>query len=103
MMSSFGSCCSKADDAERAAKAALHFPCAFTIKAIGKNADDLAEHTYNLVSKHDPALTMEKVQIRPSSKGKYLSVSVTVQATSREQLDAIYQELHDDDRILYTL
>lgn len=97
------SCCALPDDAERAAKAALRFPCNFVIKAIGLKADDLKEHVFNLVKKHATDLTDDKVSTRDSSQGKYLSVSVEVHATSREQLDDIYRELHADSRIKYTL
>lgn len=97
------SCCSLPDDAERAAKAALRFPCNFVIKAIGLKADDLREHVFNLVKKHDASLVSDRVTTRDSSKGKYLAVSVEVRAISREQLDAIYRDLHADSRILYVL
>ena len=84
-------------------RAEMVFPCEFIIKAIGLQADDLAEHTHGLIVKHAPDLKMEHLQIRASSKGKYLSVSATINAISREQLDSIYRELSNDPRILYTL
>ena len=58
---------------------------------------------FNLVKKHDASLMSNRVTTRDSSKGKYLAVSVEVRAISREQLDAIYRDLHADSRILYVL
>ncbi len=84
-------------------RADIKFPCEFMIKAIGLQSDDLAEHTHSLIVKHAPELKVEHLQVRASSKGKYLSVSATINAVSREQLDSIYRELSSDPRILYTL
>lgn len=84
-------------------RAEIAFPCEFTIKAIGLQADDLAAHTHSLIVKHAPDLKLEQLQFRASSKGKYLSVSAVINAVSREQLDNIYRELNSDPRILYTL
>ena len=84
-------------------RAEMVFPCEFIVKAIGLQADDLAEYTHGLIVRHAPDLKMEHLQVRASSKGKYLSVSATINAVSREQLDNIYRELSSDPRILYTL
>lgn len=84
-------------------RAEIAFPCEFIIKAIGLQSDDLAAHTHSLIVKHAPDLRIEHLQLRASSKGKYLSVSATINAVSREQLDNIYRELNSDPRILYTL
>jgi putative lipoic acid-binding regulatory protein len=46
-----------------------------------------------VVQKHDPEFHAGKMEMRPSSKGNYLSLTVTVRATSREQLDNLYREL----------
>lgn len=98
-----GACCSLPNDKLADRKAEIKFPCDFPIKAIGLKADDLKEHTHKLISKHAPDLDIDSMYMRPSSKGKYLSISATINATSREQLDAIYAELTKDPRILYTL
>ena len=84
-------------------KAEIEFPCEFMIKAIGLKSDDFARHAHSLVSRHAPDLTLESLSVRASSQGKYLSVSMTINAVSREQLDRIYRELSDDPLILYTL
>ena len=76
----------------------LQFPCDFPIKAMGKTGCDLDITVVEIVRRHAPDLAEGAVQTRDSRQGNYIAVTVTVRATSREQLDAIYQDLvaHDD-------
>jgi len=60
---------------------------------MGNNVDGLV-HAITLVAKaFDPAFDAGTIELRPSSGGKYLGVTITVTATSREQLDEIYRTL----------
>lgn len=81
----------------------LKFPCRFPIKAMGRADGDLPALVSDIVGRHDPALRPEAVRSRPSRAGNYVSVTVTVEATSRAQLDAIYRELSAHDKILWVL
>lgn len=81
----------------------LEFPCRFPIKAMGLDDDEFVAHVLNLVSPHFPEICEEDIRTRPSSGGKYISVTVTVTATSKLQLDAIYYALTDSDRVLMAL
>ena len=81
----------------------LEFPCQFPIKAMGIDEDEFVAHVLNLVSPHCPELDETNIKTRPSSGGKYVSVTVTVTATSQLQLDAIYYALTDSDRVLMAL
>ena len=81
----------------------LEFPCQFSIKAMGLAAPDFDATVVQIVRRHAPDLGEGSVRVRPSSGGKYLSVTVTFEATSKAQLDAIYQDLTDHDRILMSL
>ncbi|MBI1196084.1 MAG: DUF493 family protein [Gammaproteobacteria bacterium] len=81
----------------------LTFPCDFPIKAIGKARDDLDAIVYALVSPHVPDLGEGAIRTRPSKGGNYLSITVTVQATSREQLDAIYMSLSASEHLTMVL
>lgn len=81
----------------------LEFPCQFPIKAMGKSSESFEEHVVMLVRKHCPDLHEGAVVSRDSKGGKYLSVTVTVTATSREQLDNIYYELTACERVLMAL
>jgi putative lipoic acid-binding regulatory protein len=81
----------------------LEFPCRFPIKAMGRANSALADKVESLVRRHAPDITADDIQIRPSAKGNYLAITITVNATSREQLDAIYMDLSADENILMAL
>lgn len=71
----------------------LEFPCDFPLKIMGLRSDDFAQTVVEIVLLHAPDFRPETVEMRPSSAGKYLSVTCTVRATSKPQLDALYQAL----------
>ncbi len=81
----------------------LAFPCDFPIKVMGRKQPGFAQTVTEIVRRHardfDPATT----EMRPSRQGKYLSVTCVVRATSREQLDALYQELCDHPAVVMVL
>jgi hypothetical protein len=81
----------------------LEFPCQFPIKAMGKAEDDFDLHVVEIVRRHVPDLCESAVMVRDSKGGRFLSVTVTVTATSKAQLDAIYIELSASDRVLMAL
>jgi putative lipoic acid-binding regulatory protein len=82
---------------------AMEFPCQFPIKAMGHAQDDFEALVVSLVRQHVPDLGEAAVRSRPSKEGKYLSVTITVTATSREQLDAIYYDLTACEQVLMAL
>ena len=84
------------------AELGLEFPCEFPIKVMGRDKDDFAELVLELIGQHIDSPPV-RVQQRSSSSGKYLSLTVTVTASSRDQLDSIYRALNGHDRILMTL
>lgn len=81
----------------------LEFPCDFPIKAMGRAEDDFETLVITLVRKHAPDLHESAVNTRDSNGGRFLSVTVTVRATSREQLDNIYRELTACEQVLMAL
>ena len=81
----------------------LKFPCEFPIKAMGKAGCGLDIIVVEIVRKHAPDLTEGAVHTRDSSGGNYISVTVTVNATSRAQLDAIYQDLVDCEAVIMAI
>ena len=83
--------------------AAIAFPTAFPIKIMGRREGGFAPSVLEIVLKHAPDFQASTVEVRPSRKGKYLSLTVTVNATSREQLDALYQELCDHPTVVMVL
>ena len=82
---------------------ALQFPCPFPIKVMAESADDFANHVLALVTPHAPELDADALELRHSSGGRYVSVTVRLVAHSRAQLDAIYQALSDDPRVIMAL
>jgi putative lipoic acid-binding regulatory protein len=72
---------------------ALEFPCAFPIKVMGRRQDGFAQSIVGVVCRHAPDFDPALLEMRTSSAGNYLSVTATVNATSREQLDGLYREL----------
>jgi hypothetical protein len=81
----------------------LSFPCDFPIKVMGRKEPRFAQAVTDIVRKHAPDFDPATVEMRPSRQGKYLSVTCVVRATSREQLDALYQELCDHPAVVMVL
>ena len=81
----------------------LTFPCQFPVKAMGRQDGDFPDRVLDLVARHAPEAGPEQVRVTESRAGRYQSVTVTVTATSRAQLDAIYRELAADAAVLMTL
>ncbi len=86
----------------------LEFPCEYHVKAMGRpdaavSGDDFRALVIALVAAHVDHLDKDSVSSNPSSAGKYLAVTVRFQAESKVQLDAIYQSLTDEPRVLVAL
>lgn len=81
----------------------LAFPCDFPIKVMGRKQPGFAKAVTEIVVKHAPDFDPATVQLRPSRKGSYLSITCVVRASSREQLDALYQELCDHPAVVMVL
>jgi uncharacterized protein len=79
------------------------FPCEFPIKAMGKAGLEFDCLVVALIRKHCPDIAEAAVQTRLSKGGNYMSVTVTIQAQNRAQLDSIYHELSSDSRVLFAL
>lgn len=81
----------------------IEYPSDFPIKIMGPTQDNFAETIVKVVQQYDPEFTADKVEMRPSSKGNYLSLTVTVRATSREQLDNLYRALSSHEMVKVVL
>jgi putative lipoic acid-binding regulatory protein len=73
------------------------------LKVIGHNREDFQEQIYLLVSRHVPGLSRAALTARPSGAGRFLALTVTFTAESREQLEAIYEELSRHELVVLTL
>lgn len=71
----------------------LSFPCEFPIKVVGLRSDEFAQNILDIVLRHAPDFQGADMEMRPSTAGKYLSVTCVITARSRSQLDDLYREL----------
>ncbi len=76
-----------------AAETPIDFPCDFPIKVMGASRDGFAQAMLDVVRRHAPEFDGAAMEIRPSRAGNYLSLTCTVRATSKAQLDALYRDL----------
>lgn len=81
----------------------LEFPCRFPIKMMGRDTPEFRSTARALVEKHAGAVDDGAVQAASSRHGRFVSVTVTITATSREQLDAIYREVTAHEDVLMAL
>ena len=84
-------------------KPLIEYPSAFPIKVMGPNVDGFVHAMVSVARQFDPAFDAAAVELRPSSGGKYLGVTVTVTATSREQLDELSRALCDHPMVVMVL
>lgn len=81
----------------------FNFPCQFPIKIMGRSDCELETLVVEIVNRHVPNLSENAVKARPSGKGNFMSVTVTITAISREQIDKIYLELTAREEVLMAL
>ncbi len=80
----------------------LQFPCSFPVKVMGHNSEAFSSAIRVIVERH-AAVDDISYSSQPSSGDKYLSITATFTAQSKEQLNALYQELNDHELVLMTL
>ena len=78
---------------EQSRDSLIAYPSPFPVKVMGIKADGLVHAVTTIARQFDPAFDAGSVELRESSGGKYLGITVTVTATSREQLDELYRTL----------
>jgi len=81
----------------------IAFPTAFPIKIMGRRESGFTTAVIEIVTRHAPDFMPGTLESRPSREGKYVSLTATVNATSREQLDSLYQELCDHPTVVMVL
>jgi uncharacterized protein len=84
-------------------KSALTFPCDFPIKVMGRREDGFAQLVSEIAMRHAPDFDPATMEMRSSKQGRYLSLTVTINARSREQLDALYSELSSHPMVIMVL
>jgi len=81
----------------------IEYPCDFPIKIMGRTEPGFAQAIVDLVTRHAPDFDSSRVEMRVSKKNHYLSLTCTIRATSREQLDQLYRELCDHPAVVMVL
>lgn len=81
----------------------FEFPCDYPLKVMGRRTDDFRSLVLGIVQKHVGSIEPPNIGERPSKDGKYLSITCTFRAQSKEQLDALYRELTACERVLVAL
>lgn len=81
----------------------IEYPCDFPVKVMGRQSPGLAQSVVAIVRRHAADFDPASVEMRASSKRNYLSVTCTIRARSREQIDALYRELCDHPDVVMVL
>lgn len=81
----------------------LEFPCRFPVKAMGEAGQAFEDAVLAIVRRHAGPVAPGDVTRRASRKGRYVSLTVEITATSRRQLDDLYRELSSHERVAVVL
>ena len=84
---------STTDVADTRKESLITYPSVFPIKVMGVKADGFVHAITVIAQQFDPSFDASTIELRPSKAGNYLGVTITVTATSREQLDELYRTL----------
>jgi len=79
--------------ADPATPSLIEYPSRFPIKVMGTKAEGFVHAVTTIAHAFDPAFDASTIELRESKGGKYLGVTITITATSREQLDELYRTL----------
>jgi putative lipoic acid-binding regulatory protein len=71
----------------------IEYPSQFPIKVMGAKVDGFVHAITQIARQFDPTFDAAGVELRDSSGGNYLGITITVTATSRAQLDDLYRAL----------
>ena len=81
----------------------IEYPCDFPIKVLGRTQAGFAQAVLEIVRAHVPDFDGATMEMKTSKRGKYLSVTCVVRATSRSQLDELYRALCDHPMVVMVL
>jgi putative lipoic acid-binding regulatory protein len=81
----------------------LQFPCELPIKVFGRNDADFPDVAFEIVRAHVESLERCDVTQQASRQGRYISLTITIMAESRAQVDAVYEDLSASDSVLMVL
>ena len=78
---------------DAAAPSLIVYPSQFPIKVMGRRVEGLVHAISTIALAFDPDFDASTIELRESKGGNYLGVTITITATSREQLDELYRTL----------
>ncbi|MFV1982165.1 MAG: YbeD family protein [Thiohalomonadales bacterium] len=81
----------------------FEFPCSFPIKIMGKDTADFHQAVHTIINKHVNNITDDAFKTRSSAQGTYISITVTITATDKQQLDNIYLDLTACEHVTMSL
>lgn len=81
----------------------LEFPCEFPLKVVGRREDGFAQAVSEIVQRHAEGFVPSTLEMRTSRNARFLSLTVTITARSRAQLDALYRELSGHPLVMMVL
>jgi putative lipoic acid-binding regulatory protein len=81
----------------------LEFPCAYPLKVMGRDNPEFRTAARAIVERHIGPVPETVVTSRASKEGTFLALTFAITAESREQLDALYQELTSCPEVLVAL
>ncbi|MDH3287023.1 MAG: DUF493 domain-containing protein [Betaproteobacteria bacterium] len=81
----------------------LQYPCDFPIKILGNTQAGFAQAVLDIIQRHAPEFDGASMGMKTSKRGRYLSVTCVIRATSRDQLDGLYRELCDHPMVVMVL
>jgi len=81
----------------------IQFPCAYPLKVMGKNSNQFHAVVSSIIERHVAEGECVAYRSKSSSGGNYISITATFSAQSREQLEAIYQDLNRHELVLMAL
>jgi len=81
----------------------IQYPSAFPIKVMGANVPGFQQAIVEVAQRFDPVFDPSTIEVRPSRAGNYVGLTITVTATSREQLDELYRALSSHEMVKVVL
>lgn len=71
----------------------IEFPCDYPIKVLGRSSDAYRSIILAVFERHAPGFDRDSIEVRDSRKGTFTSLTITITATGKEQLDALHRDL----------
>lgn len=81
----------------------IEFPCRYPVKVMGENAPDFTRVVLQIGRRHVPELAPEHIRSRPSRNGRWLSLTLDIEARSESQLQALHADLKASGRVTLVL